>query len=145
MPTLDVMGNEANFVGFLCHEISHAYVNPATEAYSKEITKSKGIFEAHQEKFKNQAYPEWWVVVNEYFVRANTYLLMDAYYGWSEINTTLVQQPYYEIICKNEADNGFIHIPKLIRLLYKYRDNRDKFDNFAAYVPTLLEAMTTYE
>lgn len=112
------------------HEFGHSFVNPTTERFSELVAGYEALYEPIREKMTAMAYPQWEVAVNEHIIRAVTTRMVYLREG----------RPEGDRVMQIEKGRGFIYVPALMARLEIYEAERDRYPDFIAFYPRLVEA-----
>jgi len=117
----------------MIHEFSHSFVNPLVEKYKTLISNLEEEYFNDSLKIssKRQGYSEWESVFDEILVRANTILITKKYYGEKDANNLL----------KYELNAGFYLIPKVLKIMNEYENNRQKYKTYNDFFPILIKRL----
>jgi hypothetical protein len=113
-------------VSYLFHEVAHAYVNPIVDAHAGILEPvAAPVYRTVREQMKRQAYGSWRIMMYESGVRAATALFLRDRFG---------PQAAQREIGRDEA-RSFLWMQPLVDLLDRYRGERDRYGDFAAFMP----------
>ncbi|AMC10297.1 hypothetical protein Lupro_03070 [Lutibacter profundi] len=117
----------------ILHEFGHSFVNPLTEKFQDEIAtiKEKYYTESLKKDGKTQAYGEWKYLFNELVIRAITIRIANKYFGTEKAKELL----------NYEKSIGFSLVENIVEILKEYENNREKYSEFSAFYPILIERM----
>lgn len=117
----------------IIHEFGHSFVNPLIEKYNDEVEslKTKYFTEKLKKDAKSQGYSEWKYVFNELLLRATTIRIAEQNFGKEKA----------EKLLNYEKSVGFSLVENIVEILKEYDLNRDKYDVFDKFYPTLIERM----
>jgi hypothetical protein len=114
---------------YIWHEWGHSFVNPLTEKYKDRVNVSNKLHEPIAKKQAGQAYPYWYMSVNEHIIRAIHVRLLELHSDSQKAKTML----------DNELDMRFIYIEPLIEKLKDFEKQRDeKGITFSEFYPELI-------
>jgi hypothetical protein len=118
--------DEQGLVSYLFHEVAHAYVNPIVDAHAGILEPvAAPVYRTVREQMKRQAYGSWRIMMYESGVRAATALFLRDRFG---------ARAAQREIGRDEA-RSFLWMQPLVDLLDRYRGERDKYEDFAAFMP----------
>jgi hypothetical protein len=126
---IPLFGDKDGFKQLAWHEFGHSFVNPLTERYQNEVSKSVKLYSPIANKMQQQSYTNWLTCVNEHINRAVTCRLIYLYDG---------EKAYRKAITR-EKHNGFFYIEALDKKLQVYERNRDKYKSFDSFFPELVK------
>ena len=97
------------YFNLITHEFLHSIVNPLTDerVNKKIINNSKSLYKKLTTNTSRKHYPEWWMIVNEYLIRAiqgrlfnksnlKSYIVIQKKRGFPYIKWFLIQISFYE-------------------------------------------------
>jgi hypothetical protein len=120
-------GNEIKNLSI--HEFGHSFTNTltSTEPYQSEIKKFDTLFRP----IKNfQQYSDWLTLFNEHIVRAGEIIVMQQ-----SGNTAFAE--------KTKASySDWIYLNHFLTELTIYTNNRDKYQSFKDFLPTLINSLS---
>ena len=109
----------------IVHEFCHSFVNPTLEHDTLALCASEGLYRAEAERMDRQAYTDGRSVLFETFVRAAVICYL--------------REHATRVAAENELwaqiDLGFVWMPEAVALLEAYAARRDRYPDFAAFVP----------
>ena len=123
-----------DYASTLIHEFNHSFVNPVLEKkyFNNQNLKSAGekLLEEQKEIMKDQAYGNWFTVINESLVRASVIQYMiDHHLKPEEIEDEIKIQEF----------RGFIWTRNLVNLLNTYKNQRDQYKTFESFYPKIVD------
>lgn len=114
------------------HEWGHAYVNPALETHADRVRRLEPLFLPVKEAMRKQSYPTVAIFMNEQVLRAATLL------AWATDGVLPAREAAARLAY--EERRGFYLTAKVCSWLKEdYLANRNRYEDFAAYVPSLLD------
>lgn len=109
----------------IVHEFCHSFVNPTLEHDTLALCAAEGLYRAEAERMDRQAYTDGRSVLYETFVRAAVICYL--------------REHATRVAAENELwaqiDLGFVWMPEAVALLEAYATRRDRYPDFAAFVP----------
>ncbi len=114
----------------LYHEFSHSYLNLLIDIYYSQLYKAKRLFRPIKHRMTEQAYGNWWITLDEHYVRASTQRLLQ--------NNALTRD--LVLNNDNETSQGFIYIDYIYNGLLRYEAERKKSGiTYKEYFPVLVQ------
>jgi hypothetical protein len=110
------------------HEFSHSFVNPLVEKFSREVDRTKKLYDPIKADMQKQAYGDWPTAVHEHIIRAITVRL-----AWAR------SQEAGDRALAIDEGRGFKYVRALAARLEQYEAARDKYPTFETFFPRLLE------
>ncbi len=119
--------DEFELLHLLFHEFSHSIINPLTTKYLKN--NDPNLFAKIDKKMDEMAYGSNNTIINEHFIRALTI----RYHWHRNKNKRECNQ-----LIKQEKNQGFIYIEKVLEQLENYEKNRHIYPNIEDFYPILI-------
>ena len=118
------------------HEVCHSYANPIVDKYAGDLEAAgKRIYSGCEQTMRKQAYSKWKTMIYESMVRVSVVRYLAATEG-KEAAQKEVQRQH---------DRGFKWIGDLSRLVEEYESHRARYENFATFMPEVVEFFDEYE
>ena len=122
-------GPREQLLQIVWHEFSHAFVNPLSEGYYREIERRSALFDPLAEQMNRLGYTRWLDCANEHIIRAIVARLAHHHLGPEAGNRAL----------REESSRGFRYIHALARRLEEYEARRRDYPTLDAFFPRLLD------
>ncbi|NUY81476.1 DUF4932 domain-containing protein [Flavobacterium sp. MAH-1] len=120
-------------VDLVFHEFSHGFANAFLDAYAEKVKQTEKLYEPISASMQSQGYWNWSVTLNEHVIRALVVRLAANQYGEDFSRMT-----FYKIM----LGRRFIYGDRLLEKLESYEKQRDRYRDFASFVPELLESLS---
>ena len=118
------------FVGVVIHEFCHSYINPLVNKHRGILREAgEAIFPHVAKAMKESGYNFWYVMIQEYLVRACTTRCVAASAGDNAAARLMMR----------DLRGGFSGIEKLNALMKEYEAGRDKYPDMEAFMPRVAE------
>lgn len=119
----------------IVHEFCHSYINPLVDRHA-EILKAVGekIFPHLKEKLRRWGYNYWYVMMDEYMVRACVIRYLHAKEGETAARKKIAE----------DEQAGFPGIRDLAELLGDYEKRREKYPDMEAFLPRIAAYFEQY-
>ena len=117
------------FIPTIVHEFNHSYVNPLVERH-REAFRLAGehIFSRLESNMTRWGYNHWYVMINEYLVRAGTIRYLRTREGRRAARRNI----------SRDERAGFPQIGDLADLLSEYESDRERYPDLEAFLPRIV-------
>jgi hypothetical protein len=123
---------DESYLPLFVHELCHTYTNPFVDRFERELAAAgQRIHASTAAAMQRQGYGTWKTMVYETFVRASVVRCRRA----TEGDAAAAQQ------AAEEVKQHFKWVPALEQLLGEYEAAREKYADFGAFVPRIVELL----
>ncbi len=120
-------------IGTVVHEFNHSYVNPVVAGQAERFEgPARRIYDRVMEIMRAQAYGNWKTMVDESLVRAAVIQYLESREGAEAARRAAI----------TEEARGFYWTSELASLLGSYEAQRDRYPDFASFLPRVAEYFT---
>jgi hypothetical protein len=119
----------------IVHEFCHSYTNPLVDRYAQQLQPAaERIFKHCAATMREQAYGTWQTMMRESLVRACVVRYLETKEGADAARREV----------EDDHQRGFRWVGKLAETFGAYEDQRDRYPNFEAFMPRVVEFFDAY-